>query len=169
MRRSTLFGLGLVIAMLAGVAFAEGEQRDERNNPKSPQYKEHADILMTFSRARLNFPEAGEGILCLLIVEQRADPTRFTDEAKTAIRDCQKLYIRASRYENRVVALLADPNLFNQEDKVRECKKYTAKYAACATGINERWRFMMNALAGDEWKSAEEEVDKEDAAENEKK
>lgn len=167
MSARTLFGLAFVLAMLTRVAFAEGEQRDERNNPKSPQYKEHADILMAFSRARLNFPEAGEGILCLLIVQQRADPAHFTDEMRTAIRDCQKLYIRANRYENRVVTLLADPNLFNQENKVRECKEYTAKYAACATNINERWKFVMNALTADEWKAAEEEVDKDEAVENE--
>lgn len=174
MRRSTLVGLALIVAMLSATAVAEEEQkRDERNNPKSPQYKEYAVLQRDYARAALTFPEYGEEIINLLVMKNQMDPARATDEVKSALRDLEKLYVRGGRYEDRIVERLNDKNLLNEPDKLAECRDYIAKLTDCAKKLGAPWNVLLNAVAAekeqvaDEWKAATDEVDKEDTAEQE--
>ncbi|MBI2604187.1 MAG: hypothetical protein HYW56_01450 [Candidatus Harrisonbacteria bacterium] len=154
MSARTLFGLIFAVVMLATTAFAEEQKRDERNNPKSPQYKEHADMSQAAAQARLSLPEACGEVLRVLIAEKRGNPAHFTDAVAQALHDCVKLYIRTERYWWRAYGLLRYPNLMNDAEKLSECRAIIARLTECAAKFNERWKFMMDALVGEDWKAA---------------
>ncbi|MDO8584550.1 MAG: hypothetical protein Q7R85_00320 [bacterium] len=168
MSARTLIGFVLALTMLTATAFGEEQKRDQRNNPKSPQYKEFTELQRISSTARLSLPEACEEVLCLLIIQKQADPARFTDEAKAALRDCEKFYMRTERHWVHAYGLLCNPNLMNEEDKLAECRDTVARLAWCAMKFNTEWRFLLTALTGDEWKAATDEMEKEDAAEKDR-
>ncbi|GEM_PF-4359970 len=173
MSARTLFGSVLVIAMLATTAFAE-EQKDQRDNPKSPQYMEYAVLQRDYARAALTFPEYGAQIIDLLVMKNQADPAHATDEVKKALRDLEKLYTRGSRYEDRIVLRLNDKNLLNEPDKLAECRAYITKLTDCVKKLNDPWNILLGAIAAeqekaaDDWKAAADEVDKEDTMEKER-
>lgn len=158
MRRSALFGLAFVLAMLTGAAFAEEERGEDR-----------FDLLMELCKAEAAAPDYGISVISLMVAHQRLHPGLFTAEMLTTLNDCGKLAIRAGKADIEARALLktfSSPE--TDKEKLARFHALTKKVSDCGRELNRKLDVLITDFVADQWKQWNDEVDKEDAAEAEK-